>query len=66
MYHNDTLYSFIEEILSTLVNLLNDSVAKTRFHSTGKNHNITIESYDSFRGLNGLLLKRIKYVLPKS
>jgi len=30
------LYSFIEEILTIILNLLNDSLAKTRIHSTGK------------------------------
>jgi hypothetical protein len=36
VYHRDTLYSYVEEILSILVNLLNDSLAKTRIHAAGK------------------------------
>jgi fused len=35
IYHNDTLYSYVDDILYILVNLLNDSLAKTRMHSTG-------------------------------
>ncbi len=35
VYHNDLLYSSVEEILSILVSLLNDSLAKMRIHSAG-------------------------------
>ena len=35
IYHNDSLYVYIEEILNIILNLLNDSLAKTRIHSTG-------------------------------
>ena len=48
IYHNDSLYSYIEEILSIIVNLLNDSLAKTRIHSAGKN--MTLKSRNKNRG----------------
>lgn len=36
VYHNDVLFSNVEDVLIILVQLLNDSLAKTRIHSTGK------------------------------
>lgn len=33
IFYNDSLYAYVEEVLSILVNLLNDSLAKTRLHS---------------------------------
>ena len=33
IFYNDSLYTYVEEVLSILVNLLNDSLAKTRLHS---------------------------------
>jgi hypothetical protein len=36
VYHNELLYAYVEDILGILIKLLNDSVAKTRIHSTGK------------------------------
>ena len=42
IYHNDSLYSYIEEILTIILNLLNDSLAKTRIHSTGMNKNFIL------------------------
>lgn len=44
IYHNDSLYTYIEEILSIIVNLLNDSLAKTRIHSAGKIITIKLKS----------------------
>ena len=33
IFYNDSLYAYVEEVLPILVNLLNDSLAKTRLHS---------------------------------
>ena len=37
IYHSDQLYLYVEEILPILVNLLNDSLARTRIHAAGNN-----------------------------
>jgi len=35
IYHSDALFTYVEDSMPVLLNLLNDSLAKTRIHSTG-------------------------------
>jgi hypothetical protein len=48
VYHNDTLFEFVEKILDNFIDLLNDPLAKTRIHCTGIFFNINFIEYKFF------------------
>lgn len=62
IYHSDALFTYVEDSMPVLLNLLNDSLAKTRIHSTGNpKSEFTLHVFYSFIYRN--TIKKLKLQL---